>query len=87
MSTEGNIPYLYKSAFGAWFVLIGGGGATLLGLYFIVGGVVYSEPSFGWSGLVLAVFGILCLYLGGGSLRGQRRDVASGFRADPKSHT
>ncbi|MFC5928825.1 hypothetical protein D6T64_08775 [Cryobacterium melibiosiphilum] len=83
MSTEGNIPYLYKSAFGAWFILLGGVFCTLLGLYFAVAALVYSESAYGWAGLLVIVFGVLCLYLGGGSLRGKHRDVVDGFRAPP----
>lgn len=81
MSTEGNIPYLYKSAFGAWFIVLGGVLCTLLGLFFVGAFLFSSEASFGWAGLLVLGFGIVCLYLGGGSLRGQRRDVLNGFRA------
>jgi hypothetical protein len=83
MTTEGDFPYLYKSAFGAWSILFGGVLSARLGVLFGEWSLYYGESSFGWAGLLMAVFGLICLYFGVGSLRGQRRDVAAGFRDAP----
>ncbi len=74
MSAERDFAYLCTTAIGGWGILIGGLVAQVIGVLFAGWALFSSTPAFGWSGLLLVALGMLCLYFGAGSLRGQRLD-------------
>ncbi|KFF59006.1 hypothetical protein JF66_14385 [Cryobacterium sp. MLB-32] len=83
MSTVGTIPHLFRSAAAAWFALVGGLVAVLLGLVSIVVNLLVADPTFDWRAVVLLAFGTFAQYIGAGSLRGQHRDAV---RRDQVTH-
>jgi len=46
----------------------------VIGVLFAGWALFFSTPAVGWSGLLVVALGMLCLYFGAGSLRGQRLD-------------